>query len=233
LKDNDFEKHFFRSHIIKSQNMYNAILIDELSKELWRISNFFDSTDVLIDDKHKKEIIEEKFRRLNYHIDELTTLTGIPPGPWISLLNGKHFNNEVKKGAQIFLDSLKSYFMSQWREGNLIEKTVTDSILRAKGPEEFSRLRDKYQNERLEFLVLDQDNLQKTAYTREKIVQKMDPGFMKTTSGTGRAHFYAPSKILGKKEIDTYIFNLSSIWLVTFLLYGALYFKLLHKFIKN
>ncbi|HBH83604.1 MAG: hypothetical protein A2X05_18850 [Bacteroidetes bacterium GWE2_41_25] len=231
FKDNEFEKHFYRSHVIKSQNMYNAILIDELSKELWRISHLFDATGILIDDKFKKEILEEKLQKLNYHIDELTTRSGIPPGPWLSLMNEKQFNNEISRDALIFLDSLKRYFLNLWSDGNLIEKTVTDSIQRAIGPEEFSRLRDKYQNERLEFLALDQDNLRKTVHTENKIVQKMDPGFMKTTSRAGRSHFYAPSKIIFNKEIDTYIFNLSAIWLVTFLLYGALYFKLLQKFI--
>ena len=81
-------------------------------------------------------------------------------------------------------------------------------------------------------MALDEDNLKKAIYTPQKIIQKMNPGYMKTTSKTGRSHFYAPSKMLGKKEIDTYIFNLSVIWLVTIILYVALYFKLLRKFVE-
>jgi ABC transport system ATP-binding/permease protein len=231
FKDNEFEKPFFRSHVIKSQNMYNAILIDELSNELWRFSRYFDSKGSLKNDNYDKKLLKEKLNILNYHFDELSFQSGISAGEWRTLLNRKEFTPEIKKEVQMYLDSLKGYFMTRWREGNSLELSVSDSLKGAIGTDEFYSLRDKYENKRLVFLALDQENPKKSIHTRKKIVQKMDPGFMKTTSLIGRSHFYAPSKMFGKTEIDTYIFNLSVIWLATLILYAALYFNLMRKFV--
>jgi hypothetical protein len=52
---------------------------------------------------------------------------------------------------------------------------------------------------------------------------------MKAVSKYGRAHFYAPNKLIGEIRIDTYWFNMLVIWLVSVLLYLALYFNLLKK----
>jgi hypothetical protein len=54
---------------------------------------------------------------------------------------------------------------------------------------------------------------------------------MKATSKYGRAHFFAPVKRLGNLEIDTYWFNMAVVWIVSFLLYIALYYNLLRKLI--
>ena len=71
-----------------------------------------------------------------------------------------------------------------------------------------------------------------TYETRDKIVQKFKPGYMKATSKYGRAHFYAPVKKLGNTEIKTYWFNLAVLWIVSLLMYAALYYKLLRRMIE-
>ncbi len=54
---------------------------------------------------------------------------------------------------------------------------------------------------------------------------------MKPTSKYGRAHFYAPYKQMGNIKIDTFWFNLMVLWIVTLVLYFALYYNLLQKLI--
>jgi hypothetical protein len=86
-----------------------------------------------------------------------------------------------------------------------------------------------WRNKKLKDMVLDGINSEKIHKTPDKFVQKYNPGFMKATSKFGRAHFYAPSKMIGNNEIDTYRFNLLVLWLVTLFLYIILYFKLIQK----
>jgi len=72
--------------------------------------------------------------------------------------------------------------------------------------------------------------------TSDKIIQKYEPGFMKSLSKYGRASLYAPYKRIGNHEIDTYVFNALILWIKTFILYIALYYKLLQKaitFVEN
>jgi hypothetical protein len=52
---------------------------------------------------------------------------------------------------------------------------------------------------------------------------------MKPVSRTGRAQFYAPFKQIGTIQIDTFRFNIIVLWIVSLMLYVALYFKLFKK----
>jgi hypothetical protein len=52
---------------------------------------------------------------------------------------------------------------------------------------------------------------------------------MKPVSAKGRAQFYAPYKQLGEKRIETLWFNIIVLWLASFLLYIALYYKVIQK----
>jgi hypothetical protein len=54
---------------------------------------------------------------------------------------------------------------------------------------------------------------------------------MKPGSKYGRAHFYAPYKQLGNLKIDTLLFNITAIWIMTVALYITLYLNVLKHFI--
>ena len=47
---------------------------------------------------------------------------------------------------------------------------------------------------------------------------------MNPTSAAGRAHFYAPVKIIGNRSFDTLWFNILVIWIFSFILYLTLYY---------
>jgi hypothetical protein len=48
-----------------------------------------------------------------------------------------------------------------------------------------------------------------------------------------RAHFYAPEKNVFGLKVDTYIVNVVVLWVMTFFLYLALYFRLLKKLLDS
>ncbi|OFY58587.1 MAG: hypothetical protein A2V50_02180 [Bacteroidetes bacterium RBG_19FT_COMBO_42_10] len=67
--------------------------------------------------------------------------------------------------------------------------------------------------------------------TDTRLIQKADPVFMKPGSKYGRAHFFAPYKMLGNLKIGTMTFNVAAIWIMTLLLFVALYYNVLKRFI--
>jgi len=225
FRDNDYEKRYFKSHMEESQSSYWAILADELNKDLQKI--FKDSI-------NHRDLVNENFRRLNWHIDELAKLSNILPGQWKSSLNTEKFNADIYKEAKTYLESLKSHFNHMLIEARSSEDAVTNSLDKALGEEGHIKLQNDYENRRLKTVVLDLDNLDKKTYeTREKIIQKYNPGYMKATSKYGRAHFYAPSKMIGNIEIDTFWFNLLVLWLVTLGLYLTLYYNIFQKIVNG
>jgi hypothetical protein len=226
FKNNAYEKHFFKNDLDESQNDYYAsFLIDKLKSDLVVCSKYLDSIAY-------KDLVINKFRRMNNYIDQLSGLAKIVPGKWKNELNAEYFNQETKEETLVFLDSLKRVFFSLRKLATSRKNAVSDSLIKAIGKEKVVILRDNYENKKLIFLVLDQETFEKTYDQENKIIQKYNPGYMKATSKFGRAHFYAPVKKLGNLEIDTYWFNIILIWIVTLVLYIALYFNLLQKAIK-
>jgi hypothetical protein len=67
--------------------------------------------------------------------------------------------------------------------------------------------------------------------TGKKIIQKADPVFMAPGSKFGRAHFFAPFKLLGNLKISTLIFNMAAIWIMIAGLFITLYYNVLKRFI--
>jgi hypothetical protein len=110
--------------------------------------------------------------------------------------------------------------------------SVNISIVKKSGVVGLNKLRNDYENDRLNLEVLGKLNPGKgIVRLNDRFVRKIDLGFMKGTSRSGRAHFYAPFKKLGNNEIDTFWFNLAVIWIESAILYLALCFDLFRKFI--
>jgi ABC-type multidrug transport system ATPase subunit len=227
FKDNNFERNFINYDIDASQNDYYAsFLIDNLKLNLWECNKYKDNKD-------RTHELYGNFLKLNRYIDELSVLAGIVPGSWKDSLNIEDFNPGINIRTKAYLDSLKNKFIYYKKAAIGLKDSVSLKIAGLIGPDQFVMLRDKYENEQLANIVLDRSSFDATYETYDKIIQKFEPGFMKATSKFGRAHYYAPVKFAGSKEIDTYWFNISVVWVVTILLYLALYFNILQKLIMS
>jgi hypothetical protein len=90
-----------------------------------------------------------------------------------------------------------------------------------------------YKNNRLTELLLELAGSRKVVIELgDKLLPGAEPGYTKATSKYGRAHFFAPYKRLGNWEIDTFWFNFMVLWMVSIILYAALYFNLLRKLLN-
>ena len=227
FKNNRFERNFFKNDMEVSQNdWYATILIPELVKEAQVNWLYRDSSGY-------KAIIDDNFGKLNYYTSKLSPLAGLtPPAALESTLVPGRFGKDAEDAVAKYLISLKSAFLLKERKAREANDSITELLNSRIGRSRVLDLQDKYENNQLKAVVLDWGPGDKFVRTRNRIIQKYEPGFMKPLSKFGRAHFYAPFKKIGNLEIDTYWFDLGAIWLVSLLLYLALYFKLLKKMVN-
>jgi hypothetical protein len=61
----------------------------------------------------------------------------------------------------------------------------------------------------------------------------MDPVYMDPDNKFIKAHFYAPRKQIFGLYVDTFVVNVIVLWIITGLLYLALYFRLLKKLLDS
>ena len=224
FRDNKYEKPLFVYDALENEKDNYVNLIDELRSHLVYCLKYKDSPDY-------KPIVEANFRRLNYHIIKLSEMTKIPTGQWASALNISSFNPDVEKTAIDYIEKLKKHFNRQKNTIRELKNAVIDSLENIYGKELYRKLKTDYQNNQLTNIVRDPLSNNQILIAPKKIVMKYQPGYINGTSKVGRAHFYAPAKMIGNLLIDTYWFNLVVVWIVSILLYIALYYNLLRKLV--
>jgi hypothetical protein len=110
-----------------------------------------------------------------------------------------------------------------------IEKALQDKD----GIEAYTYFRNRYHNVRLSELVRNRKAINQVEERDGKLIRKYEPIYQDPGSRYGRAHLYAPYKMLAWLKIDTLWFNMLVIWVYGFFLYLALYFDLLRKLLTK
>lgn len=225
FKSNRYERNFFDYDMaISSYNWHASFLIPRLRVKVQECEKVGKNPEF-------REYIENNFKKLNYHLDELSQMTGIKPGEWITSVNYQKFNDIIGDYVLSYLDSLNIRFRSDERKTSLQLDSVKRSMEQRIGEEAFVRLRSENHNERLAELVLNRRSTWRIYETDDKFIQKADPVLMKPGSKHGRAHFYAPYKQIGNLKISTLVFNMIIVWLMIIFLFATLYYNVLKRFI--
>jgi hypothetical protein len=226
FKSNRFEKPLFNYDMEISQTgWYNAFLIPTLKVKV-------DECRSAAGNPQFEELCRNNFRTINYHLAELSEATGIKPGSWASSVNYESFREFTADQAKIYLDSLATLLRARNRVVSDRKDSLVRSLTASMGTDEYQALKEANYNENLANFVLNRNSTNRIYDSGKRLIQKADPVLMKPGSKHGRAHFYAPYKHLGNLRIDTLLFNVLAIWIMTVGLFVTLYFNLLKRFIE-
>ena len=174
---------------------------------------------------------KENLSKLNFHINELSSITGIKPGNWFKDLNYEKYNDFVAAETNLLLDSMKSSLRNKNRLISLSRDSLYKQISAKIGESEFIKQREQNYNVNMGNILLNRMITDKIFESKDRLIQKADPIYMKPGSRWGRAHFYAPFKQLGSLKFDTLVFNIIIIWLMIFVLFVTLYYNVLKRFV--
>jgi len=225
FKNNKYERPFFKYEMEKSQtDWYTAFLLPELKVVINRCRATGKNPDYELATRNN-------FKKLNYHIKEMSAEAGFMPGAWFADLNYEKFNDDIANQARLYIDSLSVIIRNKNRSITDRYDSVITQVQSKMGEAEFQKLYDQNYNENLANMVKNSLSPIKIYRPDKKLIQKADPIFMKPGSKYGRAHFYAPYKQLGNLKIDTLLFNMVAIWIMTVCLYVTLYFNILKRFL--
>ena len=225
FKDNRYERNFFKYDMgISQYSWYTSFLIPRLRVKVQECMKAGKNPEY-------HEYIENNFIKINYHLKELSQLSGIRPGDWISSVNYEKFNDIIGDYVLMYFDSLNTTFREEEKKISFQLDSLKKAIETRIGEEQFVKLREENHNERLSEFVLNRRSTRKIYEANNRFIQKADPVLMKPGSRYGRAHFYAPYKQLGNLKIDTLVFNMIIIWLMITFLFTTLYYNVLKRFI--
>jgi hypothetical protein len=179
-----------------------------------------------------REAYDGNITKLNYHIKTLSKEAGLDPSNAIRVIAKEPFTSDDAYVVSDYLDTLQKVIRRQYLSYTGKKDQITDSLTRAIGNEELVIRRETTHNEELADLVLNRTVQKKVYDTPDRIIQKSDPVLMEPDSRIGRAHFYAPYKMIGNLRIQTLWFNLLYIWWGNLNFFIILYFDLLKKLLN-
>ncbi|MFV0554173.1 MAG: ATP-binding cassette domain-containing protein [Mangrovibacterium sp.] len=227
--DNDYEKHFFDDEIEKNKWSFAAFYyIPELRRTVSAYQRIQDASSspqgdllrpILVNSFHELDAdypIPETLQKQVQHFKE----GNVHQLPYEDILQ---YLTDAQDEFKLQYDSV-NHRLAMTYEG-LLEDFEDDKIA-------LESFKEQYTNEKLALFVRDQYSGKKIHIVDDHIRQADEPILRMPTNTNGRAHFYAPYKVLGSLRIPTVWFNVVALWLIIGLLSVLLYFDVLRKCIS-
>ncbi len=227
FKRNRFEKHFFDADMRMSRNLYKSSFL------IPRVTGYLDESLRSLKAGKDSIKVEARLNIVKNVLAEFQGETGANPG-LLLYLRPSLFNETIYQRVRLFLDSIKITSQNNYDRASREKDEIYFALQKQLGgKDELLDLQNNYVNRSINDLVLNRNQLKKIIEYDGHLIQRMDPVFELPHSKYGRAHMYAPVKVLGYLSIDTYWFNLLVLWLSVALAYLFLYYDLLKKMMSQ
>jgi ABC transport system ATP-binding/permease protein len=136
-----------------------------------------------------------------------------------------------------YINRLSEYYSSSYNKADKRKNRLITELCRTPQAEKaFLERKGMHENDNLSELVRNSKRTEKIVEENGELIQKSDPIFAyPRPEGTFdfRTHFFAPVKYFMNNYLETYWFNVAVIWIMSLILYVALYFEWLKKAITG
>jgi ABC-type multidrug transport system ATPase subunit len=140
--------------------------------------------------------------------------------------------SEIMIDTKKYVENTRQYYISEYNKANSAKDKVLVNA-EAKDKEGFLKMKASYFNKKLDEFVRNSTEPSRSIVFRNRLYQKINPIFMDPQYDFIKAHFYSPKKNIFGFPVRTLIVNVLVLWIMTILLYFALYFRLLKKLLDS
>lgn len=144
------------------------------------------------------------------------------------------FDSNIAEYTLEYLDKISTFYELQTQKAlNAKEKII--NALDAQDPKIYIEQQESYHNEAVSETVKNIYETKQVVESNGHLIKQKDPIFRDpepTDMFTFRTHFYAPRKHFMGQYFDTFWFNIVIVWIMTILMYVALYYDWLRKAIE-
>ena len=226
FKDNKYERHFYLYDKGRSRGRY--------MKDYWYVE-LKGNLDNIINDLNqgiRKDDFNSNLLLVSNEIRKQMTILPEVRFEFADSLTPEKIDKDVAVAAVKYLESIRQYYIAFFNYyNNKKDALVVGLEAEKKGAP--LELKNRYYNESLEEFVTNKNEIVKTIEYNGKLIRKLEPIFMDPEFKFIKAHFYSPSKQVFGLYVDTYIINIIVLWIMTVVLYLALYFRVLKKLLDS
>jgi hypothetical protein len=229
---NEYESKFYDFERTEFQSDFkHSYWVKELEKRLHYVIENFESYD---DEKVKKA--ERYLSVIRHELAEEAGSNLVRDLDLRMALSPEAFDVEIGTELLRYLDELYKKYLDEYNLA--IQKK--DKLIYAYTHtfnHNLNEEKDHHYNESLADLVRNLTTKERIIEFKGQLLQIVDPVFNEPGNPKNqldyRAHFFAPKKHFFNTYFNTYWFNVAVLWIMTFMLYVALYFELLKKLINS
>jgi ABC-type multidrug transport system ATPase subunit len=181
-----------------------------------------------------KKLLAKDLNLLNTEVSKEIRRNKNVKFPEIDQITPARFNAASANALRDYFNKLATYYVRRYnQEDDRRNKIITDMNRDSVAKASFLRLKNDYYNEALADLVLNKTDLSKKILEIDgELIQRLEPVYLEPTNNYGRAHFFAPRKVLFGRSFETFWYNVCVIWSMSLVLGFTLYFDLLKKFMN-
>ncbi len=228
FRDNPFNKELYLLDREVGINTYKSVYYTKFLQEN-------------LDYCYKNKDFEGRKERLDLirkEIKKQLQVFGSDKLPDVDKLTSEGLNKEVYKATADFLSAIRSVYNSRRKKAkDELDALIAEKTKTAEMESEYIRQRNAYENERISMMLKNISTKRRIVSSGDELIQKIYPVFAKNEFPDGplhfRTNFYYPEKHFAGMYIDTKIFNLIIIWLMTIVLFVAVYFDWLRKILRS
>ena len=206
----------------------------EFIKQYWneKITDRLNTVENSFNKGTRDEEFVKDLEFLNFEIRKQLTRRSDSTYIYADYLTPELVSQQVIDATRQFVERTRQYYIAVYNRAASAKDRIIEEE-KAKDNAAFTDFRNKYSNDKLEEFVTNNNEPDRSIVYNNRLYQKMDPIYMDPESNFIKAHFYAPVKKIFGLRIDTFIVNVIVLWIITFILYLALYFRLLKKLLDS
>ena len=234
FKENSYQRPYYELEKQERQSDFkSAYLIPELESKLLYVKNNLSS-----DNDSIRSIVLKDLQILQTELDKETFRDGLEEIDLKQALSVEGFDQVTFDKLIAYLEGMRKHYMVVFNKAVENKEKMVYYFENQPGLEyDLNEYKNSYYNESLADLVRNINVSDRIIEYEGKLLQRVDPVFNEPTTRAGffnyRTHFFAPRKQIAGMLIDTYLFNIVVIWLMTLLLYITLYYELFARMIRR
>lgn len=235
FKDNPFEKEFYELDKKQALAEYKRIYyIPTIESKLAFVLNHRNQWRDRSERNPVKATLELLKNELGHEVDRV----GKENFPELEKLEIGKFDSTTYQSTVHFVATLKAYYQLRGNNASTEKERLIDSLTNT--PEKLAQYKAgilRFQNESVTQMVENSNSAVRILEWNGELVQKIYPIFFDNHRPKNKldfsANFYSPTKPFLGQIFDTFYFNISVIWVMSFMLYITLYFNLLKRGVQS
>jgi len=232
FKNNDYEEPYYNYEREQAQaDIKSSYLTDEIKeRNRFVMENFETKNDSI------KNIVERDLTIMRNALQNESFTSTLPNFKPAEFLYPGKYTRQFGTTLDTYMEQYRKHYQTVYNESVAVMEKAMAFYEKQPGGYNVNQYKNIYLNESLADLVKNINTKDRLIEFKGQLVQQINPIFQDVHPSTlvdYRAPFFVPEKNLFGLIINTYIFDIMVIWIMTVILYAALYYELLRKLVNS